>query len=164
MSQFSIKMTPARPTGLPALANPHHLQRVMDNPSWCQTFSHLSGVACVIIHDEKLDLFESVFNSLRIAYLSYWLFSCYRNFKPGINHDGYFTSENLLQQVEHAIDIFEGKTKGTHRDFFSLTMPHHTRKELVMPYHQERCWKLLKVSLWIELHWTAQKPPSPPVN
>ena len=34
---------------LPALANPHHFQRVMGNQSWCQTFSHLSGVACVIM-------------------------------------------------------------------------------------------------------------------
>ena len=27
-------------------------------------------------------------------------------FKPGINRDGYFTAENLLQQVDCAIDIF----------------------------------------------------------
>ncbi|KAF8486647.1 hypothetical protein JB92DRAFT_3130812 [Gautieria morchelliformis] len=33
-------------------------------------------------------------------------------FKAGKNHDGYFTAEDLLKQVDHAIDIFEGKTKG----------------------------------------------------
>ncbi|PBK97946.1 hypothetical protein ARMGADRAFT_1044557 [Armillaria gallica] len=33
-------------------------------------------------------------------------------FKAGTNHDGWFTSEDLLAQVDHAIDIFEGKTNG----------------------------------------------------
>jgi hypothetical protein len=29
-------------------------------------------------------------------------------FKAGANRDGYFGAENLQQQVDHAIDIFEG--------------------------------------------------------
>ncbi|KIJ33000.1 hypothetical protein M422DRAFT_265188 [Sphaerobolus stellatus SS14] len=33
-------------------------------------------------------------------------------FKAGKNRDGYFTSEELLAQVDKAIDIFEGKTQG----------------------------------------------------
>ncbi|KAF8258089.1 hypothetical protein EI94DRAFT_1427986, partial [Lactarius quietus] len=39
-------------------------------------------------------------------------------FEPGINCDGYFTSENLLQQVDYAIDISEGKTKGKAQGLF----------------------------------------------
>jgi hypothetical protein len=33
-------------------------------------------------------------------------------FKAGKNRDGYFTAEDLLAQVDWAIDIFEGKTNG----------------------------------------------------
>ncbi|KAJ7328898.1 hypothetical protein DFH08DRAFT_672282, partial [Mycena albidolilacea] len=33
-------------------------------------------------------------------------------FRAGKNRDGYFSSEDLLAQVDQAIDIFEAKTKG----------------------------------------------------
>jgi hypothetical protein len=33
-------------------------------------------------------------------------------FKAGKNRDGYFDADDLLQQVENAIDIFESKTNG----------------------------------------------------
>ena len=33
-------------------------------------------------------------------------------FKAGKNRDGWFAAEDLLKQVDHAIDIFEGKTNG----------------------------------------------------
>ena len=33
-------------------------------------------------------------------------------FKAGKNHDSYFSSDNLIKQVSHAIDIFETKTNG----------------------------------------------------
>lgn len=33
-------------------------------------------------------------------------------FKAGKNRDGYFDCEDLLQQVDNAIDIFEGRSKG----------------------------------------------------
>ena len=51
-------------------------------------------------------------------------------FKPGINCNGYFTSENLLQQVECAIDIFEGKTKGNNsQGFFHFdNAPSHQKR------------------------------------
>ena len=29
-------------------------------------------------------------------------------FKAGLNRDGYFSADNLLQQVDYAIDIFVG--------------------------------------------------------
>jgi hypothetical protein len=33
-------------------------------------------------------------------------------FKVGKNHDGYFDVDNLLRQVNKAINIFKGLTKG----------------------------------------------------
>ena len=33
-------------------------------------------------------------------------------FKAGRNRDGWFDADDLLQQVDKAIDIFEGLTKG----------------------------------------------------
>jgi len=39
-------------------------------------------------------------------------------FKPGLNRDGYFDSKKLIDQVETAIDIFEGKTKGFAQGLF----------------------------------------------
>ena len=33
-------------------------------------------------------------------------------FKAGKNRDGYFDADNLLRQVDKAIDIFEGLTNG----------------------------------------------------
>ena len=38
--------------------------------------------------------------------------------KPGLNWDGYFDSKKLMNQVETAIDIFEGKTKGFAQGLF----------------------------------------------
>ena len=51
---------------------------------------------------------EYVFESLK-THCIMTLFCCREArviFKPGINRDGYFTAENLLQQVDCAIDIF----------------------------------------------------------
>ena len=33
-------------------------------------------------------------------------------FKAGKNRDGYFDANDMLQQVENAIDIFKSKTNG----------------------------------------------------
>ena len=33
-------------------------------------------------------------------------------FKPGKNRDGWFSADNLLDQVDHKIDVFKGLTKG----------------------------------------------------
>ncbi|KAF8273930.1 hypothetical protein EI94DRAFT_1562909, partial [Lactarius quietus] len=50
-------------------------------------------------------------------------------FKPGINRDGWFTSANLLQQVDYAIDIFEGKTKGNSQGLFLFdNAPSHRKR------------------------------------
>ena len=52
----------------------------------------------------------------------YWLFSWCREariiFKPGINHNGYFGANEVLKQVDDAIDVFEGKTKGFSQGLF----------------------------------------------
>ena len=39
-------------------------------------------------------------------------------FKAGKNRDGYFTAEDLLLQVEKAVDIFESRTNGTGTGLF----------------------------------------------
>ena len=39
-------------------------------------------------------------------------------FKPRKNRDGWFSVDNLLDQVDHAIDIFEGLTKGWAQGLF----------------------------------------------
>ena len=39
-------------------------------------------------------------------------------FKPGKNCDGYFSAEDLLAQVDSAIDIFEGLSKGNAKALF----------------------------------------------
>lgn len=39
-------------------------------------------------------------------------------FKAGKNCDGYFTGEDLIHQVDHAIDILEGKTYGFAQELF----------------------------------------------
>ncbi|KAF8263205.1 hypothetical protein EI94DRAFT_1807644 [Lactarius quietus] len=50
-------------------------------------------------------------------------------FKPGINRDGWFTSANQLQQVDYAIDIFEGKTKGNSQGLFLFdNAPSHRKR------------------------------------
>ena len=59
--------------------------------------------------------------------------SCFREarviFKPGINRDGYFTSENLLDQVDSAIDIFEGKAEGKAQGLFLFdNAPSHQKR------------------------------------
>ena len=39
-------------------------------------------------------------------------------FKAGKNRDGFFNADDLLQQVDNAIDIFEGCTKGWAQGLF----------------------------------------------
>ncbi|KIJ42811.1 hypothetical protein M422DRAFT_170581 [Sphaerobolus stellatus SS14] len=49
-------------------------------------------------------------------------------FRAGKNCDGYFTSEDLLKQVEKAIDIFESKTNGTATGLFMFdNAPSHQK-------------------------------------
>jgi len=39
-------------------------------------------------------------------------------FKPGKNHNGYFSAKDLLAQVDSTIDIFEGLSKGNFKALF----------------------------------------------
>ncbi|HWY33344.1 MAG TPA: hypothetical protein VNX68_01780 [Nitrosopumilaceae archaeon] len=39
-------------------------------------------------------------------------------FKPGKNRNGYFSVKELMEQVEHAINIFEAKTNGLAQGLF----------------------------------------------
>ncbi|KIJ26478.1 hypothetical protein M422DRAFT_140014, partial [Sphaerobolus stellatus SS14] len=50
-------------------------------------------------------------------------------FRAGKNRDGYFTAEDLLKQVEKAIDIFESRTKGTATGLFMFdNAPSHQKR------------------------------------
>jgi hypothetical protein len=50
-------------------------------------------------------------------------------FKAGKNRDGYFDSEDLLQQVDKAIDIFEGKSNGFATGLFLFdNAPSHQKR------------------------------------
>jgi hypothetical protein len=52
-------------------------------------------------------------------------------FKPGKNCDGYFTGQDLLVQVDCAIDIFKGKTKGNAQGLFLFdNAPSHQKRAL----------------------------------
>src|SRR5258708_9345504 len=50
-------------------------------------------------------------------------------FKAGKNRDGYFTGDDLLAQVDNAIDIFEGLTKGQAQGLFVFNnAPSHQKR------------------------------------
>ena len=50
-------------------------------------------------------------------------------FKAGLHREGYFGAENLQQQVDHAIDIFEGKSKGLAQGLFLFdNAPSHQKR------------------------------------
>ena len=50
-------------------------------------------------------------------------------FKAGKNRDGYFGAEELLVQVDFAIDIFEGLSKGNFRGLFLFdNAPSHQKR------------------------------------
>jgi len=52
-------------------------------------------------------------------------------FKAGKNRDGYFDNDDLIQQVDHAIDIFEGKTNGFATGLFVFdNAPSHQKRAL----------------------------------
>ena len=49
-------------------------------------------------------------------------------FKAGKNRDGYFDNADLLQQVDHAIDIFEERTNGFQTGLFLFDIaPSHQK-------------------------------------
>ena len=50
-------------------------------------------------------------------------------FKAGKNRDGYFTAQDLINQVDKAIDIFEGRTKGFVTGLFMFdNAPSHQKR------------------------------------
>jgi hypothetical protein len=53
------------------------------------------------------------------------------NFNAGQNCDGYFNADDLLQQVDKAIDIFEGLTNGWAQELFLFgNVPSHQKRAL----------------------------------
>jgi hypothetical protein len=71
-------------------------------------------------------------------YLSFYLIEPHVNhtnrearviFKAGKNRDGFFDADDLLRQVDHAIDIFEGLTKGYAQGLFLFdNAPSHQKR------------------------------------
>ena len=60
------------------------------------------------------------------------------SFWVGKNHEGYFDNEDLLQQTDRAINIFESKTKGfTSSSIMCLTI----KSSLKMVCLLEKCWR-----------------------
>jgi hypothetical protein len=50
-------------------------------------------------------------------------------FKAGKNRDGYFSSDDLIAQVDNAIDIFEGRTNGLATGLFLFdNAPSHQKR------------------------------------
>ena len=62
-------------------------------------------------------------------------------FKAGKNRDGYFDADDMLQQVENAIDIFESRTNGFATGLFYLITPPATRDECLMLVQHGKCQK-----------------------
>jgi hypothetical protein len=60
---------------------------------------------------------------------SYLLSEARITFKPGKSRDGWFSASDLLAQVDHAIDIFEGITKGWAQGLFLFdNAPGHQKR------------------------------------
>ncbi len=92
-------------------------------------YHHISEKACLELKGEGQSIMVSDFQTVKWGRLvdgeelspclqslcTFWLL-CISDthiiFKAGTNCDGWFTSEDLLAQVDHTIDIFEGKTNG----------------------------------------------------
>jgi hypothetical protein len=100
-------------------------------------------------------------------------------FKAGKNRDGYFTADNLIKQVDTAIDIFEGRTNGfaTGLWCFDNTPSHQKRADDAlsarkMPKNPNQGWTHRKGSARMrnatfadgqsqELYWDLDHPTMP---
>jgi hypothetical protein len=79
------------------------------------------------LHDDSRCVLISSLNSFRV--LSFFQSEARILFKPGKNRDGWFSASHLLEQVEHAIDIFEGITRGRAQGLFVFdNAPSHQKR------------------------------------
>ena len=72
-------------------------------------------------------------------------------FKAGTNRDGWFSADDLLKQVENAIDIFEAKTNNFATGLFMFNnAPSHQKRApdaltaRKMPKHPHATWTSMK--------------------
>ena len=66
------------------------------------------------------------------------LSEAYILFKAGKNRDGYFSSDDLIKQVSHAIDIFKTKTNGFATGLFLFdNAPSHQKRAPDAPSAQK---------------------------
>jgi hypothetical protein len=100
-------------------------------------------------------------------------------FKAGKNRDGYFTADNLIQQVDKAINIFEDWTNGFATGLFCFdNAPSHQKRAddalsaQKMPKNLRQGWTHWKGSVWMqnvtlvdgqtqELYWHLDHPTMP---
>jgi len=95
----------------------------MVNQLWSQNFSLQIGVAFVMV----MSLYDFCLQPCYV--LTILCREARITFKPGLNRDGYFDSKKLIDQVETAIDIFEGKTKGFAQGLFIFdNAPSHQKR------------------------------------
>ena len=63
-------------------------------------------------------------------------------FKAGKNNDGYFDADDLLTQVDRAINIFEDRTNGLQQACSCLIMLQVIKSEPLMHFLHTRCPKI----------------------
>jgi hypothetical protein len=72
-------------------------------------------------------------------------------FKAGKNRDGYFDADDLLAQVDKAIDIFEGLTKGWAQGLFLFdNAPSHQKRapDAISARHMVKGASVFSVLCW----------------
>ncbi|KAH8979873.1 hypothetical protein EDB92DRAFT_1954569 [Lactarius akahatsu] len=131
-------MISERLTGPMRAISPPHIRKGMDSQSW---FSDFLTSEWGRLHDDPDDngLDGEKPQEARIF------------FEAGLNRDGYFSADNLLEQVDGAIDIFEGKTKGMAQGLFLFdNAPSHQKRAAdalsarKMPKHPKEGWTPFK--------------------
>jgi hypothetical protein len=69
------------------------------------------------------------FSPLRYSHISISTKEAQIIFKAGKNRKGFFGTEDILTQVDHAIDIFEGRTRGEAQGLFIFdNAPSHQKR------------------------------------
>jgi hypothetical protein len=85
-------------------------------------------------------------------------------FKAGKNYDGYFTADDVLKQVNWAIDIFKSKTKGQCTGLFMFdNAPSHQKQALDalsavdMPKNSNPGWTRKKCGVKMQNGWFVNR-------
>ncbi|KAK0185094.1 hypothetical protein F5146DRAFT_1105917 [Armillaria mellea] len=113
-------------------------------------YHHISKKACPEPKGEGQSIMVSDFQTMKWGWLVDGEDDACVIFKAETNCDGWFTSEDLLAQVDHAINIFEGKTN---RFAMGLWMFDNA------PSHQNKMWTPHSDGPWMHNAWFANGNP-----